>query len=1322
MFSPTSEFLRHLFCFVRCLFASLGRRRCLGNRGLATMCLMLFGGLVVGPSVAADKYDMKAEASIDDMWRWTKLEALEGLEIDKACEGIDGDVWFSKTTEIIRYDGVELERFPIPENQWVRKIEVSKAGELYLLTNKGFYFFEDGQFSKFSERFDSERSIADFCLSAEGVLWLRTRARIYRVDESGMTSFGTQEFKVSSMVIDRKGMLWISQAGERTTYVYDTLNPVDGRLEVAYRFENELEHNRMNLFVDSKDRVWVLCPDKEGDYYLFENYEKRLAVTGLPLVFNKTFNVDIAELSSGQIWLITARRIAEVSTSDAKLYSIKEFPLPTSRAFVVALANDRLLVGGLESDVYLIDLSSKHGANYSGVNFQCEGLGGAYWFLTHDGRVVSLDEASGSAISYGHADGVIDSPNRVYCSSDGTVWVSGMHEGVAAFCYLFRGGWKRKVFPELGSIFSHLSVVELKDGTIVFGVGNYMGNVPERLGGAVYCRFEEGVVETTSISPPNFPDRPESIVEREGDGLWFGGMSIGRLSVDQELSYNEELGIKSNRWVDHLVLDTNNDVWAGVWGKGIFQYNGVEWRTHSKENGLSSNNVITLLSRKFGTGLWAVMSDGLNRYDGEKWSFWNASFGARFLRESNTLYESSDGSLWINFAYRQWLLEGVRDQKRKDLFRVVRYRGEQVPADTRIVEFKEKLPEGSPVLIRWSGSDSWSVTKKSDLEYSWRLDQGEWSGFSRETNVALYDIKAGTYTFEVRARDFNWNVDSSPAMVTFELVPPVWKRLWFILLMLALVAIIAFLINRLFHARVQSALALEKFKLDFFTNISHELRNPLSVIIGPLESLIRRETAEKAKQSLGVALRNARKMQGLIDQLLQFRKLELGKSQINASVGEVVGFLKEAVASHAPLWEAKGQLVTVHSSPEHFSCGFDAEKLEKILDNLFSNAIKYSGDEAEIRVSIEIVPVNRRHELILMIEDHGSGIPAHEIELVLKPFYRVRSSREGSDSGFGIGLALVGELVGLWGGEIDLKSPLAGGDRGTCATVRLPLFDVEDVRDAVVEPVVDDPKDGSEIGRSTRARILLVEDNEDLRLFMRDELSENYDVFEASNGRLGLAAAIKQDLDLIITDVMMPEMDGFELCRELRGEPSTSHVPIIMLTAKGAEESYVEGIESGADAYFAKPLNMLRLLTQIESLLEMRRTLRLRFSETLLIEPTEVAIVSTDREMLERAMKIVEEHMSDVNFDVDRFAREMGMGRSTLFRKLKGLTGQAPNSFIRSMRLKRAAQLLESGKLSVSETLGYVGIHELSYFSKIFKKQFGVSPSQYSAKHSQADK
>jgi len=1270
---------------------------------------------------AVEPYVIEVTASIEEEWRWTELEELADLRYVFAKEGLDGVVWFAGRSEVGLYDGVKLERFKLDDPSPIWDCLVSDDGEFYILTWERLCVLRDGEWVVLMDESSIPFGKYQMCKSDDGSILVGVEGGIYKLKDGAFTYYRNDPINIGSMLMDHNGRLWVTSIEGQEILVYDFIDDSEGKLNLAHRFDLPESNPVSPLFLDPSGRVWVLNSDESGNCYFYEDYEKHLGASGLFGPFQEALRTGslyafrMATTPSGRYWFSVRRALAELEGKSIRRFEDANF-LPTGTPTILALSNERLLIGGIESKTYLVDLSLDRWAMYPGLNYQCEDAEGVSWFLEHEGRLVSSTSDGSRSFMYAVSDGIVENPNRVFCSSDGTLWVSGRHGDSAAVSYRTDNGWKRMEFPDIGEIFSHLSVIEARDGSVVFGSGTPEVNLGDRSGGAVAFRKENGVWVAKRMVPPAYPLRPAIIVERGNDETWYGGSTLFQRRGNAEQLPEEIEVFETSRWTDDLLVDSNRDLWVAAWGKGILQFDGSGWISHTEETGLSSDQVINIFAGKYWSGVWAATAEGLSRYDGRVWSSWDLPFGEPLVREGVVLNESRDGSLWVNKAYRSWFLEGVRKEPFRSMYKTLRYRKNDYAPETRIAAFQNEIPEGSPIVPQWIGQDRWYETPSSELEFSWRLGGGEWSGFSRDTTTVLSGVRSGVRILEVRARDGDWNVDATPAAIEIYIVPPLWKRAWFILLVISTIGLIVFLIDRLFRGRVRAAIALEEFKLDFFTNISHELSNPLAVIVGPLESSLGYQVPSAVRLRLEMALRNARKMQGLVGQLLQFRKMELGKSRFRPTSGELIGFLREAIELHSPLWRKKGVALTVDSSQPYCVCGYDSDKLQKIVDNLISNAIKYSDRDSSIRVVVSISKREAGKELSFVVEDQGVGIPQHEIEHVLKPFYRVDASREKSE-GFGLGLAFVGELVRVWGGDLDIESPIEAGGKGTRITACLPLENATRFVGDGVKPeeivLKDREDDGDEVLESARPRVLIVEDNADLRLFMREELLGQYDVIEAENGRLGLSIAIERNPDLVITDVMMPEMDGFELCRKLREESETSHIPIVILTAKSSENHKIEGAESGADVYFTKPLNMRRLRVQIENLLDVRLKMKRRFSKQLVVEPTELAIVPADQETLRKAIRVVEESMNDPEFSVDQFAKEMGMGRSSLLRKVKGLTGEAPGSFIRSMRLKRAAQLLESGDRSVAEVLEFVGIPDQSYFSRVFKKKFGVPPSQY---------
>lgn len=1284
--------------------------------GLATL-------LPLACALAVEPYKVRDAPSIEESWRWTELEALSDLQYYFADESREGSIWLAGTSRMVaRYDGSKLDLFSLEDDTPIRALLATHNGDVYVLTDRRLLRFNGSGWSILIDQGTDPANLFRMAEAPDGAVWASVYGGVYRIINDQIDYFSTGSFQVNSMAVDLNGMLWISQVSDNQILVFDTNDPNHEELNQQHIFEFNETGQATQLYMDPMGRIWVRDPNRNGRLYYFEDYERHLGATGLEEIFRNALaypnsnGFRIAAVDSGRIWVSGPRALAELDGSALAPFSDLSL-LPTGIPCFVPLSDNRLLLGGFEAKTYLIDMSQNRWATYFDVNFQCRDQKGVGWYLEHDGRIVS--ETDEGWFVYSEGDGIIDRPNNINCSNDGTLWVSGQHAGMAAVSYSTANGWERLTFPWVSPILSHLAVVESRNGSMIFGSGAPTNNLGVGNGGAVVFSKVDGEWQPETVSPPRYPVRPAVIVEQEKDKTWYGGSNLlFRDGPDNEQPVQSHL-FDSRRWTDDMLVDSSDHLWIAAWGFGVYQLDGGTFTFHSEVDGLASDQVINMLASESMGGLWVATSKGLSRYDGSSWTNWEQPFGIPFSREGITLREDKDGSLWVNHSYRSWLLEGEYQSERKPEFKAFRYRKTQYAPDTSLKTFQNELPEGSPIVASWSGTDKWSETPNEEMEFSWRIGDSDWSPFARETSTVLSGIKAGEHKFQVRSRDRDWNIDPTPASVSIHMIPPLWRRAWFIITVVATFLFILFLLERLFKARVRSAIAMEEFKLDFFTNISHELRNPLAVVLGPLESLLREDHSTPTRSKLRLALRNARKMQGLVDQLLQFRKVELGKSTYRPAPGELVGFIRDAVSLHEPLWTEQELSMVVESNRTTYVCAYDADKLQKIVDNLVSNAIKYSERGGAVAVSINITDGVDYQELVLTVEDNGNGIPAEKQELVMSPFYRVRKGK-GDKEGFGIGLALVAGLVQVWGGEVKLESPLPGDRKGTRFTVSLPLdeadpeqFEWLDDDELVADEIPD------ELSTAASPKVLLVEDNKDLISFMRSELSGRYLILEAENGKVGMEIALRENPELIVTDVMMPVMDGMELCRELRADPETSHVPIIMLTAKSSEEHSIEGVEAGADVFLPKPVNMVKLVAQVDKLLELRSNMKKRFSEQLVVEPTELEIAPAEQQMLQKAIEIVESNMSDPEFDVDQFAREMGMGRTALLKKLKALTGEAPGSFIRSMRLKRAAQLLSTETITVSETLDYIGILDASYFSRAFKKQFGVAPSQYAKAESE---
>jgi signal transduction histidine kinase/AraC-like DNA-binding protein len=527
---------------------------------------------------------------------------------------------------------------------------------------------------------------------------------------------------------------------------------------------------------------------------------------------------------------------------------------------------------------------------------------------------------------------------------------------------------------------------------------------------------------------------------------------------------------------------------------------------------------------------------------------------------------------------------------------------------------------------------------------------------------------------------------------------------------------------------------MDQMKTRFFSNVSHEFRTPLTLIIGPLEDILSKEgLTEKNRVTMERMHRNAVRLLGLINQLLDLSKLDAGSMKLEMGESDILRFSRLIISSFQPLADRKNIHYDADIPEKAYITYFDSDKLEKILTNLLSNAFKYTPDDGKVdcQIKIESRGMNKNQDFLsIRISDTGPGIPAELVDKIFDRFYQVEGSWQHGSGGTGIGLSLTRELVGLQHGQIKVES--AEGE-GSSFTIVIPLgkehldkheFLIgtgENLDDAGVANAV--LVSGGFENRQTevngieeidgKAKILVVEDSEDVRAHLLDNLEDQFSMLEAVDGEEGLLLAIDTIPDLIITDLMMPGMDGVELCKKLKTDERTSHIPVIMLTARATVESRIEGLETGADAYMTKPFNMQELQTRLKSLIEQRKLLRERFSKETDLSPSDITVTSVDEKFLNKAIHIIEDNLGDCDFDVTAMTGEIGMSRMQLFRKLKALTNQTPSEFIRTIRLKRAAQLLKKKFGNVAEITYEVGFNNLSYFAKCFRELYGVSPSEY---------
>lgn len=622
----------------------------------------------------------------------------------------------------------------------------------------------------------------------------------------------------------------------------------------------------------------------------------------------------------------------------------------------------------------------------------------------------------------------------------------------------------------------------------------------------------------------------------------------------------------------------------------------------------------------------------------------------------------------------------------------------------------------------------------------------DWYQSSIHRTVSYSNLPAGTYTFLVKAAnsDGKWNEQPTELKIT---ILPVWYKTWWAVLIFISVFIAATIfVVRYFWMRksMEAKLQMERMdkekqkevnemKLRFFINISHELRTPLTLITAPVQEMLNQVNDKWLHKQLEHVQKNTNRLLHLVNQLMDYRRAELGVFNLNVQYTPIHEVIEKDFIFYENLARRKKITYNFLSEVEGEKILCDPNYLELIVNNLLSNAFKYTDEGKSITVTLKQIG----KKLLLQVKDTGSGIPIDKQGKIFERFYQIDNEHLGS----GIGLSLVQRLVELHHGRIELESREG---LGSTFSVYLPteesvyspkektsgneteneqqvyttnnqgMYIIDIVNEEEEErQESEEEQNTTENSKNCKETVLIVEDNTDIQQYLNNELGKFFHILKAGNGEEALAIIKEQEIDLILTDVMMPVMDGLQLCKQIKQNLSTCHIPIIILSAKTDLKEQLEGLQVGADDYIPKPFSITVIKTKIKNLFRTRYRAIEHYSKSLDIDPGKVALNNLDEELLKKAVAIMEKNMDNVSFSTDDFAREMCMSRSNLHLKMKALTGESTNDFIRKMRFNHACKLLKEGRLSIAEISTMVGFNTPSYFSTCFKKYFGCLPSEY---------
>lgn len=832
-----------------------------------------------------------------------------------------------------------------------------------------------------------------------------------------------------------------------------------------------------------------------------------------------------------------------------------------------------------------------------------------------------------------------------------------------------------------------------------------------------------------------------AILEDRKGRLWIGTVNSGLFIYEPE---TDQLVPVLDAKVHSILEDRRGQLWLGTDQSGLWLFDGesAPLKTYKIEDGLASNTVFSIVEDQSGS-LWLATGRKISKFDPDTEQFLN--FNERHgLRHRFTMLTDKSGILGPDGNAYFGAYGGMTEVFTREIPEVIATRprvvitGITTPDTALSLSYRPQQQLKFPYHQNTLSFDYVGLhyTNPAQNRYQYKLENvdEDWVSAGTARRARYSDLDPDTYTFRVKAASSEGLWSEKIAAQTFTIYPPWWRTGWayagYTLLLLAVLLMARRQIIQ--RERLKNRLKLEQLEREkveeidqlrtrFFANISHEFRTPLTLIKAPLEDLLTSRRDDSERLAFLQMHQNTERLLHLVHQLLDLSRLESGALNLHTTEIDVNALLRQLAASFQSLADQKQlQLkIDVPETPLHLEV--DQDKFEKMTLNLLSNAVKFAPENGWVQLKVAYTD-----HLRIEIGNDGTPIPPEEQTQIFGRFYQAGDTRH---QGAGIGLALVRELVDLHEGKISVSST---ADRGTWFVLELPLKKTEAPAltatiSSVSLPQPDLPIDQPEppvksTNRplSERPLLLLVEDHHEVRHYIRSKLTDHYRITEAENGRQGLELAIEQLPDLIISDVMMPEMDGISFCQKIKTDHRTDHIPVILLTAKADVDSRLSGLETGADDYLAKPFDSRELLVRSRNLIEQRERLRAALQKNTRSFTDSLEISSAEEQFLKCALELVETHLEDADFSTEDFAKSMQLSRTQLHRKLKTITGMSATDFVRNLRLEHAALLLGKNSDTVSQIAYRVGFNNLSYFAKCFREKYGVAPSGYQKQYFKA--
>ena len=1226
-----------------------------------------------------------------------------------------------------------------PENE-IFTIFKDKTGTVWAGTGNGLFLFDRGK--KIFTKFDLGKNFPD---------------RKYR--------------RVNDIIEDRNGSLWIATRwgmfkynrinDQLTHYIpqlYATHHP--GSNEHACLLSNIFDESIVESELNGKHILWIAT--KWGLNKLDIDTDKFEAIHEIkndPQSLSTSFLKSLYMDDKGLLWIGTATSGADILNTRPDLFhevsiNVPEESFSYQPASFLLDSAQTFWVGGSEGGLFRFDEHFNLTGNYK------------MWYS----KPGSFEKRENNRI------------NCIYENNDKTLWL-GFYQ------------WGPVLFDKEQKSFRQIELINRIEATKPIIIENIISDQYGILwvgtnAGLYFRNKNEGELAPAYIVRHDELNKAviKTLFEDSHNNLWISTGKSGLYLLKPENrssmqfvhydSNHDENGFLGN-YVHSVYEDRKGTLWFGS-DKGLNKFNfpDEEFEPVADFNDGYAGHIFRIYSDDH-DNLWIYhASKGLIRYrpytgKTKKVKVFDVSDGLPFdnfntyFSPANSFYQSADGRLFIGagtftgHSFFWFHPDSIKDNKHIPPVMLTGFK----------VGNKTFLPDSSIAVkkhITLKHNENFfsfefaalDFTNPAQNQYAWYLEgmEDDWN-YAGNRRLANYTgVPPGNYVFRVKGsnNDGYWNEAGTSIRIT--ILPPVWKTWWaYILYWLAFIVIIYSIIHYyLRRQRLLQTLAIEQIeaqklkeldsmKSRFFANISHEFRTPLTLILGPLQKLIGKTTDDNDKQELSLMQRNARRLRELINQLLNLSKLEAGKMSLQAKKQNIVSLVRNYIQSFESLARQKKISLTFIADEEEIDVYIDLNKIEQVLNNLLSNAFKFTNDGGKITVTVTPLNPPSRGDtpltpplkkgvggiqgVSITISDTGTGIPPEKLEHIFDRFYQADDSKSRHYEGTGIGLALAKELVELHHGQITVESKER---KGTTFTILLLLGKDHLKPDEIIEGTdletnlvvgqenetyTDLPEHEQTLSEEENGQpvMLIVEDNTDMRKYIAGYFKNDYRIIEAGNGKAGVEKAVEHIPDIIISDVMMPVMDGYGLCEKVKTDERTSHIPVILLTARAAKESRLEGLGTGADDFITKPFDGDELQVRVKNLIEQRRKLSEYYRKEFEIirEDLKESALTMDEKFLNKVKTVVEKNLSNPEYGVEEFASDMALSRFQLHRKLSALLNQSTTEFIRTIRLNFAIGLLKKRTGTISEIAYDAGFNNPTYFSISFKKQFGVSPSEY---------